>query len=101
MVPLSSQVLVMIFGRVLVPFCIHSTLKASLSYSFVLTETMLIRIRHNFGTFKVHLDDEKAPTLRDVVESDKFEPFKVVQALSFDPSGKNKISKYELDKWTV
>ena len=95
MVPLSSQVLVMIFGRALIPFCIHSTLKASLSYSFVLSETMLIRIRHNFGTFKVHFDDEKAPTLRDVVESDNFEPFKVVQALSFDPSGKNKISKYE------
>ena len=75
-------------------FCIFINL-VSLSYQFLFTDTsnMLIRVRNNFGTFKVFLEDGKEAMLSDVLNDDIFEPWKLVQELSTDPSGKDKVSK--------
>ena len=54
---------------------------------------MLIRVRNNFGTFKVTLEDDKDAMLSDVLNDDIFEPWKLVQELSTDPSGRHKVSK--------
>lgn len=74
-------------------FCIFINL-VSLSHQFLFADTsMLIRVRNNFGTFKVFLEDGKEAMLSDVLNDDIFEPWKLVQELSTDPSGKDKVSK--------
>ena len=60
---------------------------------------MLIRIRNNVGTWKLNLDidngDENSQgwIVKDILADDVFEQYKLVEPLSFDPSGTKPLSK--------
>lgn len=60
---------------------------------------MLLRIRNNVGTWKLQLDTDNEDAgsqvwkVKDILSEDVFEQYKLVQPLSFDPSGTKPLSK--------